>query len=236
MVFSLSSRFFAGEGTETMTSNLYRKLGGMLTLAVVLSAAEARAQQLEKPGAPPADAAPAAAAPSGPSTFGDSGQLVVSSEQLFGYTYSRTSTGNAHASANTFSLLADPLGIGAAGYLWPRLGFDVFVLKGISLGVAASFFRYTLGNGSTTMFEVAPRLGYAAMVGPWLGVWPRVGFTYIHSSAQQYSAIAVEAPLVLTATPHLAVLVAPSLDLGITGSGNTKLTDAGLTFGLALTF
>src|ERR1700690_574325 len=148
MVFSLASHFFAGERTETMTSNLYRKLGGMLTLAVVLSAAEARAQQLEKPGAPPADAAPAAAAPSGPSTFGDSGQLVVASEQLFGYPYSRTSTGNAHASANTFSLLADPLGIGAAGYLWPRLGFDVFVGKGISLGAAGSFFRYTLGNGS----------------------------------------------------------------------------------------
>jgi hypothetical protein len=222
-----------------MTSNLKRTLGGMLTLAVVLSAAEARAQSLEKPGAPPSEASAAAAANAAtgvPAAFGDSGQFVLSAEQLFGYTYRRVSFTGGHNSTNTFSLLADSQGTGASGYSWPRLGFDYFVLKGISLGGAASFFRESGGGSSLTGFDLAPRVGYATMVGPWLGVWPRLGFAYIHASSQYYSAVTLDVPLVITATPHLAILVTPALDLGIAGTNSTKVTDAGLTFGLALTF
>ncbi|HZL20800.1 MAG TPA: hypothetical protein VFG23_23910 [Polyangia bacterium] len=221
-----------------MTSNLKRTLGGMLTLAVVFSAAEARAQSLEKPGAPPSEASSAAAAnaASNPAAFGDAGQFVISSEQLFGYTWRHISDKSGSASSNSFSLLADSQGTGASGYSWPRLGFDYFALKGISLGGAASFFRESGGGSSLTGFELAPRVGYATMVGPWLGVWPRLGFAYIHASSQYYSAVTLDVPLVITATPHLAILVAPSLDIGIAGTNSTKVTDAGLTFGLALTF
>src|SRR5580692_10169857 len=137
-----------------MTSNLKRTLGGVLTLAVALSAAEARAQSLEKPGAPPSDAAAAATvtAASGPAAFGDAGQLVVSSEQLFGYTWRHISGKGGSASSNSFSLLADSQGTGASGYSWPRLGFDYFALKGISLGGSASFFRESGGGSSLTGF------------------------------------------------------------------------------------
>jgi hypothetical protein len=213
-----------------MISNLKRKLGGMLVLAVALGAAEARAQSLETPGAPAPEAAVAATGPAG---FGDSGQFVVSSERLFGYTYRRQSRSTA---TNTFSLLANPQGISVAGYAWPRLGFDYFVVKGISLGAAASFLRTSGGNANNSLFELAPRVGYSATIGPWLGVWPRLGFSYIHGTFQHYSAVTVEAPLVVTVAPRLAILVAPSLDLGITGSNNTKVTDIALTVGLALTF
>jgi hypothetical protein len=221
-----------------MTSNLKRTLGGMLTLAVVFSAAEARAQSLEKPGAPPSDAAAAAtaSAASSPAAFGNAGQLVISSEQLFGYSYRHVSFKGGSNSTNTFSILADSQGTGASGYTWPRLGFDYFAIKSISLGAAASFFRESGSGSSLTGFELAPRIGYATMVGPWLGVWPRLGFTYMHFSTQYYAAVAVEVPLVIAATPYLAVLVAPSLDLGVAGTNSTKVTDAGLTFGLALTF
>jgi hypothetical protein len=223
-----------------MTSNLKRTLGGMLSLAVVLSAAGARAQSLEKPGAPPSDASAAAAAnaASGPAAFGDAGQFVLSAEQLFGYTYRRTSFTGGHSSTNTFSLLADPLGIGAAAYMWPRLGFDYFVMRGISLGGAASFFRSTTGNTNTTFFELAPRVGYDLPIGPFLSAWPRLGFTYVHASTVNYSAISLEVPFVVAFSQHLAGLVVPTFDLGVSGSGSNglKYTDAGLTFGLALTF
>jgi hypothetical protein len=221
-----------------MTSNLKRTLGGVLTLAVVLSAAEARAQSLEKPGAPPSDTSAAVAAntASGQAAFGDAGQFVLSAEQLFGYSYRRTSFTGGHSSTNAFSLLADPFGVGTAAYMWPRLGFDYFVLRGISLGGAASFARTTTGNTNTTVFELAPRVGYDAGIGPWLSVWPRLGFTYVHASTQQYSAVSVEVPLVISVAQHVAILVTPTLDLGISGSNSTKLTDAGLSFGLGLPF
>jgi|HubBroStandDraft_6_1064221.scaffolds.fasta_scaffold643915_2 hypothetical protein len=221
-----------------MTSNLKRTLGGVLTLAVVFSAAEARAQSLEKPGAPPSDAAAAAtvSAASGPAAFGDSGQFVLSAEQLFGYSYSRTSFPGGHNSTNTFSLLADPGGSGAAGYIWPRLGFDYFVAKGFSLGGAASFYRSTPPTGNVTAFELAPRVGYDIVVGPWLSAWPRLGFTYVHASSVQYSAVSLDVPLVIAVTQHFAVLVTPTLDYGVSGSHSIKITDAGLSFGLAMTF
>lgn len=221
-----------------MTSNLKRTLGGMLTLAVVLSAAEARAQSLEKPGAPPSEASSAATAnaAAGPAAFGDASQFVLSAEQLFGYSYSRTSFTGGHTSTNTFRLLADPLGAGAAAYMWPRLGFDYFVLRGISLGGAASFVRTTTGNNNNTVFELAPRVGYDVTIGPWLSAWPRLGFTYVHGSALQYSAISVEVPLVIAVAQHVAVLVTPTLDLGISGSHSNKYTDAGISFGLGLPF
>jgi hypothetical protein len=219
-----------------MISNLKRKLGGMLVLAVALDAAEARAQSLETPGAPAPEAA-AAAAPTGPASFGDSGQLVVSSERLFGYSWRHRT--NPHDSLTSFSLLADPIGVGGSGYSWPRLGFDYFVIKAVSVGAAASFFR-TSGIGQTlTGFELAPRVGYALTVGPWLSAWPRVGFTYLHATAQQFSAVTIEVPLVVAIATHLAVLVAPSADIGVAGKIGTaaaKITDIALTFGLALTF
>jgi len=226
-----------------MTSNLKRTLGGMLTLAVVLSATEARAQSLEKPGAPPSDAAvAAAAAPSGPAAFGDAGQLAISSERLFGYSWRHRSQGAVHDSLNSFSLLADPQGDGSSGYSWPRLGFDYFVMRGISLGAAASFFRAS-GNGpSLTGYELAPRIGYAAVIGPWLTAWGRLGFTYLHASGavtEQFSAITIEVPLVISVAQHIGLVLSPAADIGIggkIGTASTKVTDLGITFGLVLTF
>jgi len=222
-----------------MTSNLKRTLGGMLTLAVVLSAAEARAQKLEKPGAPPADAAPAAATPSGPTSFGDAGQFTLSSERLFGYTWRHRTQGNLHDSLSTFSLLADPEGLAAAGYAWPRLGFDYFVVRGISLGAAASFFRSSGIGPANNGFELAPRLGYAAVVGPWLSIWARAGFTYLYTTLEQFSAITIEVPLVIAVASHLGLLISPAADIGIAGkigTASAKTTDIGLSFGLALEF
>jgi hypothetical protein len=222
-----------------MPSNQKWMLHVALSLAVVLSAAEARAQKLETPGSPAVEAAPTTSS-SGPTGLGDGGQFVVSAERLFGYTYSRRTN---NANSNSFTLLAQPFGTNTYAYGAPRIGFDGFVTKSLSLGGSLSFFRTSSGNSSITGFEVAPRIGYGMMVGPWLGVWPRIGVTYVYSSTDgpslKYLALTVEGLLAIVVSPHLVITFGPTLDLGLTGSagsGSIKNTDVGVYFGLAIPF
>ncbi|HEY6478200.1 MAG TPA: hypothetical protein VI456_16595, partial [Polyangia bacterium] len=120
---------------------------------------------------------------------------------------------------------------------WPRLAFDAFVTKGISAGGAVSFSRTTASNNAipaTNAFQVAPRIGYAQMVGPWLGVWPRVGVTYVYSASNSnFLALTIDALAAIIASPHLAITFGPTLDLGLSGKP-TKVTTVGVYFGLAI--
>jgi hypothetical protein len=214
-----------------------------LALAVVAAespgaeAAPARAPQVA-PAPGPTDASPPATAVATPSVaggFGDSGSWVISPERLFGFTWRHQSSGL--KDTTSFSLFAVPEGLGFAGYSWPRLALDYFVAQGISLGAAASFFRGSEGQASLTIFELAPRIGYSTRLGPWLYVWPRLGFTYFHATTQSFSAVTVEAPLVFTPwSKPVALTVGPSLDFGVAGSlgsATRKITDVSLMFGLA---
>jgi hypothetical protein len=218
-----------------MTSNHRRMLQGLLSMAVVLSAAGVRAQNLEAPGAPAAPAAPAST--SEPSGFGDGGQLILSAENLFGFNYNHSSNTAVLATTTTFSVLADPLGVGFNTYQWPRLAFDAFVTKGISAGGAISYARGTFSASNAkaeTALQIAPRLGYAQMVGPWLGVWPRVGVTYVYSdSTTNFFALTIDALAAIIASPHLAITFGPTLDVGLSGKP-VKYTTVGVYFGLAI--
>jgi hypothetical protein len=216
-----------------MTSTHRRMLQGLLGLAVVVSAAVVHAEDLETPGAKAS--APAAAAPSGPSGFGDSGQLVLSAENMFGFDYTHPSTG---PSSTTFSLFSNPFGVRATAYQWPRLAFDAFVTKGISAGGALSFSRNTVSNNgvsvSTNAFQIAPRVGYAMMVAPSLGIWPRLGVTYVYSdSNNNFLALTIDALAAFVAGPHLAITFGPTLDVGLSGKP-VKYTSVGVYFGVAV--
>jgi hypothetical protein len=215
-----------------MISNQKWMLHVALSLGVVLSAAEARAQKLETPGAPAAEAAPTTSS-SGPTGFGDSGQFVLSAENLFGFTYYRPSGGT---SSTTFSLFSNGFaGVGVNAYDWPRVAFDYFVIKGISLGGAVSASRTTTGDNSFNAIQVAPRVGYATMIGPWLGVWPRAGVTYLYSASnEKFLALTVDALAVIMLAPHLAITFGPTVDVGL--SGTPKTTTVGVYFGLAIPF
>ena len=215
-----------------MTSNHRRMLQGLLGLAVVLSAAGVRAQDLETPGSK--SSAPAAPAPTGPAGFGDGGQLVLSAENMFGFNYNHSSNTRIAPTATTFALLTNPFGAGITTYQLPRLAFDAFVTKGISLGGAVSFARTTYSNNSSNVFQVAPRLGYAMMVAPSLGIWPRVGVTYVYSDSNtNFLAVTVDALAAIIAGPHLAITFGPSLDVGLSGKP-VKYTTVGVYFGLAI--
>ena len=171
-----------------MISNQKWMLHGALSLAVVLSAAEVRAQTLETPGSPAAEAAPTTSS-SGPTAFGDGGQFVLSVERLFGYNWDHESIASRTITSNTYTLLGNPAGAGAYPYDWPRLGFDYFVTRSISAGAALAFARTTNASSSNNVFQAAPRVGYGMMVGPWLGVWPRAGVTYVYATNQILSRV-----------------------------------------------
>ncbi len=87
------------------------------------------------------------------------------------------------------------------------------VTNSISVGVAAlrSLRRRRPRNGiSNTGYEGAFRLGYAMMLGPWLGIWPRAGVTYAHETNQSAFAVTVEGLIVAAALPHLLFTLGPS--------------------------
>ena len=218
-----------------MASTLKRTLQGAATLAVVWWAAGAHAQNLETPDAAGKEAAaPAPAAASGPSGFGDGSQFVLSAENLFGFTYVHPSIGNG---SSNFTILANAQGTSFSYYNIPRLALDMFVTRGISAGLSASFFRTTSNDANLTGFQIAPRVGYQTMVGPWLAVWPRLGVTYVYSSSKQkYMGLTVDGLLAIVASPHVLIPFGPTVDVGLTGSGGAKYTTAGVYFGLAVTF
>ena len=218
-----------------MISNQRWMLQGALSLAVVLSAAEVRAQKLETPGSPAAEGASTTSS-SGPAGFGDSGQFVLSAENLFGFTYDHPSSGT---SRTTYGLLASPFGVGATPYEWPRFGFDYFLTKSISAGAGLGFARSTSGSNAVYAFQAAPRLGYGMMAGPWLAVWPKVGVTYVNSTGQSYLGLTIDLAAAIMVAPHLAITLAPEANIGLSGTqngGSYKLTTLGLQFGLAIPF
>jgi hypothetical protein len=221
-----------------MTSNAKTMLQGLISLVVVSWASGAYAQNLETPGAPAAEAAAAPAA-AGPSGFGDGGQLVLSIENQFGYNWRHENNNGRTSSTNTFTLLGNPYGAGAYPYDWPRLGVDYFVIQSISVGTGLAFARTSGDNSSTNAVEVAPRVGYGMMVGPWLAVWPRLGVSYIWSTNQSYLGLTIDLQAVAVLAQHFALTFAPVVNIPLTGKSggvSDKFTTIGIELGLAIPF
>jgi len=185
-----------------------------------------------------------------PLPFGGSGHVAVSAERLFGFVHTEESASGASVSASTINLLSAPTALIASGYTWPRVGVDLFLSPSVSLGLAASYFNVSPSAGSFSGFQLAPRFGYAANVSPKLAIWPRGGITYEHVSTdsgggtsheQSFVALTLDLPFAILVVPRGAFLIAPTLDLGLSGSSSAngvstdqKFTDFGLQFGLLL--
>jgi hypothetical protein len=177
--------------------------------------------------------------------FGKKGQVAISAERLFGFTYSSSSIslqgGDYNGSATGFSLLsAGPTTAGPgpavwAGYGGPRVAGDYFVIDHLSVGAALGYAHVSvtdqppgLNNNETTtsghVFTFAPRAGYAIAFNDMIGVWPRAGFTYRSVSVENRSAhdlaLTLEAPFTFNVFPHVVFWGGPTLDLGLSGSSS----------------
>jgi hypothetical protein len=211
--------------------------------------------------------------------FGKVGTFAVSAERLFGLVHTSTKAENedndtsASLSGTTLSLLLSGDGTIGPLYSTPRIGADYFVTDGLSIGAALGFFTDSssiesesnaasqeLDGPTLSGFLLAPRIGYAFMFQPAVGLWPRAGFTWLRSSNSEnedpndettasVTALTLEVPLVIAPVPHVAILVAPTLDIGIGGGSkvdrdeplpdseaDVKATEFGVTAAVTLWF
>jgi hypothetical protein len=191
--------------------------------------------------------------------LGDSGHVALSAERLFGFVHTSSTTSSngmdrPAVTMNGISLLGNPIGgLLGGSYAAPRLGFDAFVAGGLSLGVAAAYFHTsesqpaqagsTAGDSELSLSGVilAPRIGFAAHLGPTVSLWPRAGVTYLRSwsdnsqggkagssSSSNLFAATLEVPLAVTLTERAAFLIGPTLDIGLSG-GRTSEPPPGST-------
>jgi hypothetical protein len=181
--------------------------------------------------------------------LGEAGRLAVSAERVAGIVSSNSSVEEGDAEFSTritsVNLLTNPGGT-AATYSWPRIGFDVFVTEGFSLGGAVGMsrisgrartrvdgFSESADMGTLSAFLFAPRAGYAHIFSEYVAIWPRAGLTYVSMSSEDGEfelrsnrlALTLEANLAFTPLEHVAILVGPALDLGL--SGSDRVTIAG---------
>jgi hypothetical protein len=199
-------------------------------------------------------AGPAAAAEP---ELGERGRFTLSAERLFGYVHSTTDTTigggiQTTESTDSFTLLTNPASGLYTGYGWPRLAFDAFVARGVSVGGALAIAHVAPDEGdSITGFLVAPRVGYALRLGSHFALWPRVGFTYTQVSTNPAGAgadltvkayaITLEAPFAIAIGPRMALHLGPAFDIGVGGSTaagggslDSSTTDLGVHAGLLI--
>jgi hypothetical protein len=224
-----------------MKTNLV--LGGCVVIAVVGFAARSGAQTPDE----------------GP-CVGDPGHWAISVERAFGFDYVQSKpmmngVSQETMSSTSFSLFGNlASGVGTA-FSFPRVGFDAFVGKGVSVGAGLGLFHLSQSvttnvatlvgeDESATGFIVAPRVGYAARLNTLVAVWPRAGVTVIYAHngitfpatpEQTISTYAVaataEVPFVFTLAPHAAVTLGPTFDYTFAGkrttsqSGSSAATD-----------
>jgi hypothetical protein len=126
----------------------------------------------------------------------------------------------------------------------PRAAVDFFVTDGLSLGGALGFYSWG-GDGDRSGFLLYPRVGYAVGLGHSVTLWPRGGLSYYSEEEAggnpKYTqlAISAECQFLLWPTRSWAIMLGPTLDLGVSGeiSGGPNDTDfsqrsIGVTFGL----
>lgn len=160
--------------------------------------------------------------------------------------------------------VTDGLSLGAAA------GFST---SSFSAGASSGGTDADVDLGSSWTLVLSPRVGYAYMFSEKAGIWPRAGMSFFFGgfgiddgllaqedldgdgmpdveltaadSSVDGIALSAELPLILTPAQHFIILIAPTLDLGLTGSvsadgsassdsseSDIEVTDFGLQVGL----
>ncbi len=191
----------------------------------------------------------ASARAEGPGDFGQTGQVVLSVDRLFGYLHLQTTETQNGTRTTTTADIVSGFGNGISLltlYSAPRLALDYFVTDRFTLGGSATVFHASVSSSSTpgvttttsTLwgYSLAPRLGFALPLGSGVSFWPRVGFTWVQLS-QSFSgssqdtdvyALTIEAPFLFRVGSNFFLTAAPTLDLGLGGSTSQTSTFGGV--------
>lgn len=187
---------------------------------------------------------------------GEQGQLALGAERLMGFSHSRHSSenefGEQSSTYNNLTLLANPMAGFITAYSIPRVAFDYFPTQGVSVGGAISYTHVgvnsknepTMGestdsSGTLNLFIFSPRVGYAAMFNDSVGIWPRAGITYLRTSTSDDDdgsesqnstlALSVEAPLLFMPVDNVAITLGPTIDYGLSTSGEDTDSEGNTT-------
>jgi len=100
---------------------------------------------------------------------------------------------------------------------------DYFIIHNLSLGGVLGL-TYTSGEPSTTTVDLGARVGYNLAIAEQIGIWPRVGLFYAHTSRHPDSSstavLRLDAAFLYHLAPHLFVGLGPYFTQDIDGGGH----------------
>jgi hypothetical protein len=226
-----------------------QSIAGMTGIACLTFGTWATAQQ------------PTTTARDGWANLGNSGQVAISGERMMGVAADTSKTESEEGGISSSDTSKQTtvglfgMGIGGSFGLLPRIGFDVFPIKGLSLGTALVYVSgwgkseyETSGEGFsgsdrspvTSQFLLHPRVGYAAAFNDTVAIWPRAGITYYRQQAEEKedsfewkdtvnaTALSLEFLVAISPVNHFAFLIGPYADIGL--AGKSKYEDDDPTF------
>jgi hypothetical protein len=189
--------------------------------------------------------------------FGEDGQLIISADRLFGLSFTSVKTeqggggGTETDSRTVVSLLWQD---GPTPYQIPHAAFDVAVASGFTVGGSIGFVTAsgTLkteppGGGAstehdsptTTVFALAPRVGYALALTDQIAFWPRAGITYYSIKVEDTTTdtpsttikatargvgLNIEPMFVFSPASHFGITAGPVLDFPLSGSRSSEIS------------
>jgi hypothetical protein len=157
------------------------------------------------------------------------GSMALAAERLSGLSLAFPPVGNVYFSTHVLTAFnTGPLQD-------PRIGFDYFVIDGLSIGGNAGF-GYNGGNDQIHWL-IEPRVGYRFGLSETWDLWPRLGVGILGAggAGADYTSglITIEAPFVWKVHPALGVELTPAFDVPL-ASGSTVVL--GATAGLVHTW
>ncbi|OQX67987.1 MAG: hypothetical protein B6A08_12450 [Sorangiineae bacterium NIC37A_2] len=143
------------------------------------------------------------------------GSMALAAERLTGLSLTFPQQGDVFFS--THLLTAYNFAPGQTFQQNPRIGFDYFVIDGLSLGGSAGL-GYN-GRNEAVEWSVLPRVGYRFGLSATWDFWPRlgVGIYGIGGTGNNFTTgvISLESPFVWKVHPAIGVELTPALDIGL---------------------
>jgi hypothetical protein len=151
--------------------------------------------------------------------FGERGQLTISSDAAL--TIQRRTQSNSDGAVSTISLAP---------------AADFFVRRGLSLGGFIGLEYTKAGDDHGTRFSIGPRVGYNAWLSHVWSLWPKLGFSYAHTSLsggdkQNAIALNVFAPFLFHPVDHFFAGLGPFVDTDLNGDHRATVWGVKLTIG-----
>jgi hypothetical protein len=163
-------------------------------------------------------------------TFGDEGQLAISSDA--GLSISSTSISGVDDSTTQIVL---------------RPAIDYFLVDHLSIGGFVGVDHTATGGFSTTAFSIGPRVGYDFPLSNRVSVWPKAGISFASTSFESDDEVPgvdpnpdesntsvqlnLYVPFLFHPVDHFFIGFGPALDLDLSGDAKATTIAARLTLG-----